>query len=98
MMSLEESVAFLKTYAASLKKDIKVKDVEIGQLKSYIEELEAEKRLAKGERKELKKQDLIREYVKKLDIAKAEIERLKKDKENLIYKLHKKDVLQKPQQ
>lgn len=96
-MSLEESVSFLKTYNASLKKDIKAKDVEIGQLKAYIEELEAEKRLAKGERKELKKQDLIREYVQKLDNAKTEIERLKKDKENLIYKLNKKDVLQKPQ-
>lgn len=93
MMSLEESVSFLKTYTASLKKDIKAKDVEIGQLKAYIEELEAEKRLVKGERKKLKEQDLIKEYVAKLNDAKAKMARLKKDNEELIYKLNKKNAL-----
>lgn len=87
----KESIGFLKAYTTSLRKEVKAKDVEIGQLKSYIEELEAEKRLAKGERRELKKQDLIKEYVQKLDNAKAEIARLKKDKEDLIYKLNKKE-------
>jgi predicted RNase H-like nuclease (RuvC/YqgF family) len=97
-MSLEESVSFLKTYNASLKKDIKAKDVEIGKLKAYIEELEAEKRLAKGERRELKKQSIIKEYIKKLTDAKAQNDRLKKDREDLIYKLNQNALLSKPQQ
>ena len=87
----KESIGFLKTYISSLKKDIKAKDVEIGKLKSYIEELEAEKRLAKGDRKKLKEQDIIKEYVKKLADAKAQNTRLKKDREDLIYKLNKKN-------
>jgi chromosome segregation ATPase len=97
MMTPEESIGFLKTYVSSLKKQIAEKDVEIGKLKSYIDELEAEKRLAKGERKKLKEQDLIKEYVQKLNDAKVRLARLKKDNEELIYKLNKKDVLQKPQ-
>lgn len=93
----KESIGFLKAYTTSLRKDLKERDVEIGKLKAYIEELEAEKRLVKGERKKLKEQALIKEYADKLAKAKAEIARLKKDKEDLIYKLNRKDVLQKPQ-
>jgi|JI7StandDraft_1071085.scaffolds.fasta_scaffold04818_16 uncharacterized coiled-coil protein SlyX len=87
----KETIGFLKTYISSLKKDIQNKDVEIGKLSSYIQELEAEKRLAKGERHVLKQNAIVKEYVEKLANAKAEITRLKKDKEDLIYKLNKKN-------
>ena len=87
----KESIGFLKTYTSSLRKELAERDVKIGQLTSYIQELEAEKKLAKGERRELKKNDLIKEYVKKLENARLEIAKLKKDKEDLIYKLNKKN-------
>ena len=97
-LEMIESIGFMKTYITSLKKDLTQKDLEIGKLSSYVEELEAEKRFVKGDRKSLKQQDIVKEYVTKLADARAQINRLKKDNELLIYKLNQNALLQKPQQ
>lgn len=89
-MNAQEENAFLKTYITMLKKEAADKDVEIGKLTSYIQELESEKTLVKGDRKELKKNLLIKDYHQRLTEAGITISRLKKDNSYLITKLNQK--------
>jgi hypothetical protein len=89
-MNVHEENAFLKTYITMLKKEAADKDVELGKLTSYIQELESERKLVKGDRKRLKENILIRDYHERLTEAGITIARLKKDNSILITKLNQK--------
>lgn len=87
---LIESIGFLKAYTTSLRLELGKKEIEIGKLLSYIQELEHERAFVKGDVKKLKQNLLVKQYVEKLDNANHVISTLKKDNENLIYKLNQK--------
>ena len=89
-MTVPEENAFLKTYITMLKKEAVDKDIELGKLTSYIQELESERELVKGDRKKLKENVLIKDYHERLREAELTISQLRKDNSYLITKLNQK--------
>jgi len=96
MEELLEGLGYSRALISSLEKEIREKDVEMGKLKSYVQELEEERKAVGGDLKELKKNVYVKELLEKITELKKEVTRLNKDNNELIYKLNKKDVLQKP--
>lgn len=84
-------------YVLTLKSEISQKSVEIGQLKSYIDELEdtnKQLRLLKDsisteDKLEIKKDSRIKELTHENHILKKILGSCRKDRENLIIKLNK---------
>ena len=94
MMNQVEENAFFRTYIASLKHEIKNKDIEIGMLNSEAEELKARlnalKSFDKGDRKEFKKELLVQELMEKNHIANETIHRMRDQLDRLLSQIHSK--------
>lgn len=77
---LQEAGSYFRARCTSLEKEIRAKDVEIGTLKGWIQELKDERSLVKGDMKTFRKEMYIQGLLKQL-------KELKKDNEALICKI-----------
>lgn len=77
---LQEAAGYFRARNTFLEKEIKEKDVEIGKLKSWIQELKDERSLIKGDMKTFRKETYVQGLLK-------QVKELKKDNEALICKI-----------
>jgi len=90
MEELLEGLGYSRALISSLENEIRDKDVETGKLKSYIQELEEERKAVGGDLKELKKNVYVKDLLDKIAGLKKDVKRLHKDNGELIYKLNRK--------
>lgn len=77
---LQEAAGYFRARNTFLEKEIREKDVEIGKLKGWIQELKDERSLVKGDLKTFRKEAFVQDLQK-------QIKQLKKDNEQLICKI-----------
>lgn len=80
MDQLKEAAGYFRARNTFLEKEIREKDVEIGKLKGWIQELKDERSLVKGDLKTFRKETYVQGLLK-------QVKELKKDNEALICKI-----------